>query len=153
MKAFRNLGDGRFATVHDSWGLDAQLGGLNLLQADYDNDGDLDLLVLRGAWLLGMGRIRNSLLRNDLDSAGRFVDVTAALNLAEPAAPTQTASWGDYDNDGDLDLFVGVEATSRDPLGSQLYENLGPESGHRFSRARRGRGRRQPPLRQRQQLG
>ena len=133
MKAFRNRGDGGFEAVHEAWGLGEQLGGLNLLQADYDNDGDLDLLVLRGAWLLSRGRIRNSLLRNDLAARGRFVDVTAELGLAEPAAPTQTAAWGDYDLDGDLDLFVGVEATSRDPLASQLYENLGAEAGFRFA--------------------
>ncbi len=91
-------------------GLDHQGGGLHCVPADYDNDGDTDVLVLRGAWLLNYGLIRNSLLRND--GAGRFTDVTRAAGLAEPALPTQTAVWGDFDNDGDLDLFVGNESQS-----------------------------------------
>ncbi len=60
-------------------GLADQLGGLNLLQADYDNDGCRDVLVLRGGWELAQ---RKSLLRNNCD--GTFTDVTAASGLATP---------------------------------------------------------------------
>ena len=119
MRAFRNDGQGGFEDVSIRWGLDSQLGGLNLVHADYDNDGAPDVLVLRGAWLGNDGRIRNSLLRNDVTGdTGRFVDVTAAAGLAYPAYPTQTAGWADYDGDGDLDLLIGNEstATSTDPL-------------------------------------
>ncbi len=138
MKAFRNDGRGGFADVSAAWGLDAQMGGLNLVHADYDGDGRVDLLVLRGAWLGQDGRIRKSLLRNDLKGpSGRFVDVTAAAGLAYPAYPTQTAAWADYDGDGDLDLYVGNESESgsstplalyRDPgrpYPSQLFRNQG----------------------------
>ena len=107
-----------------------QLGGLNCVAADYDNDGDMDVLVLRGAWLNEEGRIRNSLLRNDLSTSGRFVDVTHAAGLATPAYPTQVAAWGDYDNDGDVDLFIGNEGTiDAPPKGhnypAQLFRNNG----------------------------
>jgi FG-GAP-like repeat/ASPIC and UnbV len=113
MKAFRNDGRRGFADVTKAWGLDTQLGGLYLVQADYDGDGRLDLLVARGAWLGEDGRIRRSLLRNDLARpARRFVDVTAAAGLAEPAYPSQAVTWADYDGDGDLDLFSGNEGTS-----------------------------------------
>jgi hypothetical protein len=105
---FRNDGQGRFSDATPGSGLENQLGGLNLIHADYDNDGDLDLFVLRGGWFGADGQMRNSLLRNE--GGGRFVDVTRALGLAEPALPTQTAAWGDYDNDGDLDLYIGNEA-------------------------------------------
>jgi hypothetical protein len=105
---FRNDGQGHFSNATPGSGLENQLGGLNLIHADYDNDGDLDLFVLRGGWFGADGQMRNSLLRNE--GGGQFVDVTRALGLADPAFPTQTAAWGDYDNDGDLDLYIGNEA-------------------------------------------
>ncbi len=124
LRAYRNDGRGGFVDQTAAWGLDEQLGGMNLTQADYDNDGDLDLLVLRGGWLFSAGRIRNSLLRNDRVGEGvRFVDVTAQLGLAEPAFPTQTAAWADYDLDGDLDLFIGNEHSGQTAYRSQLFRN------------------------------
>jgi hypothetical protein len=107
---FRGRGDGTFEDRAAGTGLDDQLGGLNVVATDYDNDGDIDLLVLRGAWLFEEGRIRKSLLRND--GGGKFTDVTREAGLAEPLAPTQVGVWFDYDNDGDLDLFVGNESRS-----------------------------------------
>jgi hypothetical protein len=108
MTYHRNNGDGSFEDRSSAAGLDQQLGGLNLFAADYDNDGDLDLFVTRGAWMYDEGRIRNSLLRNEPD--GTFTDVTYAAGLAEPSAPTQVAAWADFDNDGLLDLFIGNES-------------------------------------------
>ena len=126
IKAFRNDGKGGFENVTEAWGLDEQLGAFNILQADYDNDGDLDLLALRGGWLFDRGRIRNSLLRNDATPSGRrFVDVTRASGLAEPAYPTQTAAWGDYDDDGHLDLYVGNEHSGEAAYPSQLFRSRG----------------------------
>ncbi len=126
LRAFRGDGRGGFEDVAEAWGLSGQLGGLNLLHADYNDDGRLDLLVLRGAWLLEEGRIRNSLLRNELSGdIRRFVDVTEDAGLAEPAYPTQAAAWGDYDGDGDLDLYVGNEANEAFEYPSQLFRNLG----------------------------
>ena len=107
----QNAGGGVFFVDRgEGSGLDQQLGAINLVQADYDDDGDLDLFVLRGGWMGPEGLIRNSLMQND--GTGRFVDVTRAVGLAEPARPTQTAGWADYDLDGDLDLFIGNEGES-----------------------------------------
>ncbi len=126
MHAFRNDGKGGFENVTASWGLGSQLGGLNLTHADYDNDGDVDLLVLRGAWMYDAGKIRKSLLRNDLDGpARRFVDVTAEAGLADRVYPTQAAGFQDYDGDGDLDLYVGAEAAGKNFYASQLFRNDG----------------------------
>jgi hypothetical protein len=126
LRAFRNDGHGGFDDVSAAWGLDHQLGGLNLVHGDYDGDGRLDLLVLRGGWLDAYGQIRNSLLHNRIGGpeAG-FEDVTRAAGLAEPAFPTQTAAFADYDGDGDLDLYVGNEAWSGRPYPSQLFRNEG----------------------------
>ncbi|MCH2065178.1 MAG: CRTAC1 family protein [Roseibacillus sp.] len=123
MRYFRNGGDGTFQERSREAGLTGLTGGLNMEQADYDNDGDLDILVLRGAWLQGAGRHPNSLLRND--GKGVFTDVTFAAGLAEPAYPTQTAAWSDYDQDGDLDLYVGNEQTGNISAPNQLFQNNG----------------------------
>jgi hypothetical protein len=65
----------------------------------------------------------NSLLRNNGD--GTFDDVTEAAGLLNPI-PTQTAAFGDYDNDGDLDLYVGNESSTRVGVNPcQLFENNG----------------------------
>ncbi len=126
---YRSLGDGRFEDASAASGLDVQLGGLDCVGGDYDNDGDLDILVLRGAWMLDDGQIRKSLLANNGD--GTFTDLTRAAGLADPPRPTQTAAWGDFDNDGDLDLYVGNESRREmpDPKGGeypcQLYRHNG----------------------------
>ncbi len=122
---FRSAGDGTFEDVSTRSRTDDQLGGLNLVGTDYDDDGLVDLLVLRGAWLLEDGRIRNSLLRQRED--GTFVDVTHAAGIAEPAYPTQAAAWADFDNDGDLDLFVANESRPEEgrDYPAQLFRNNG----------------------------
>lgn len=117
----------KFSDASKESRLDDQLGGLNCVAADYDGDGDKDLLILRGAWLFDDGRIRNSLMQND--GTGHFRDVTVEAGLAEPAAPTQAATFGDFDNDGLLDLYVGNESRM-DQRGdgdypSQLFRNNG----------------------------
>jgi len=118
------LGDGRgsFDEVTKKAGLDGITGGLNLVHADYDNDGDVDILVLRGAWLGRHGAFPNSLLRNRGDAT--FVDVTEAAGLLS-FRPTQTAAWVDYDGDGDLDLFVGNESSPGMAAPCELFSNNG----------------------------
>ncbi len=115
LHVFRNNGDGTFAERSAQAGVSDQLGGLNLIQADYNNDGCMDLLVLRGGWEFPM---RRSLLRNNCD--GTFTDVTKQSGAGFTATSTQTAVWADIDNDGFLDLFVGNEDSP-----NQLYRNKG----------------------------
>jgi tetratricopeptide (TPR) repeat protein len=95
-----NLGNGTFDDRSASAGLGDQVYALNVTRADFDNDGDLDLLLLRGAWETPL---RLSLLRNK--GGGSFDDVTVSAGLAEPIA-SESAAWGDYDNDGLVDVFV-----------------------------------------------
>jgi tetratricopeptide (TPR) repeat protein len=118
MHFFHNNGDGTFTDQAAKAGLTGQLGiALNLVQADYNNDGCTDILVLRGAWGPSNVAQRKSLLRNNCD--GTFTDVTQQSGLAKPTN-TQTAVWADINNDGFLDLFVGNETGP-----SQLFLNKG----------------------------
>ena len=123
IRVFRNLASGMFQDRASEAGLDGFCGGLNLLQADYDNDGFTDILALRGGWLAEKGQHPNSLFRNNGD--GTFTDVTYGAGLADANHPTQTAAWADYDNDGDLDLYVGNESTDRHRAPCQLFRNDG----------------------------
>ena len=119
LRVYRNRGDGTFEERTEAAGIADQLGGLNCIHGDYDGDGDLDVLVLRGAWMgRNYGRQRNSLLAND--GAGNFTDVTLAAGLGRTAFATQTASFADYDLDGDLDLYIGNEL-----FPNELYRNEG----------------------------
>ncbi len=122
MRYFRNMGDGTFDERTEEAGLLGETGGLNMTHADYNNDGHPDVLVLRGGWMRIGGKFPNSLLRNNGD--GTFDDVTEEAGLLD-FHPTQTATWGDYDNDGWLDLFIGNESAKDDPNPCTLYHNNG----------------------------
>jgi hypothetical protein len=118
-----NQGDGTFADATVGSGLEGIGGGLYIVQADYDDDGWMDVLIPRGAWWGDQGRHPKSLLRN-LGGA-HFVDVTYLAGLADPCYPTQIGAFADYDLDGDLDLFVGNESDQRIEAPSQLFRNEG----------------------------
>lgn len=121
MHYFRNNRDGTFSDVSNESGLSKIKGGLNIIQADYNNDGFMDILVLRGAWLGELGKQPNTLLRNNGD--GTFTDVTIESGILS-FHPTQTATWADFNNDGWLDLFIGNESSPNDPPHpSELYIN------------------------------
>jgi hypothetical protein len=114
LRYHRNRGGGTFELATGRAGLSGQLGGINLTQADYNNDGRPDLYIMRGGWQRPM---RNSLLRQNAD--GTFADVTREAGI-EGVYRTQSAAWADYDGDGWLDLYVGHEEAP-----SQLFRNRG----------------------------
>ncbi len=125
MRYFSNEGDRGFVERTQAAGLEGQRGGLNMKHADYDNDGDFDILVLRGAWLGRAGYYPNSLLQNQGD--GVFIDVTSEAGMLS-FHPTQVAEWNDFDGDGFLDVFIGNESTRESQHSSQLYRNNGDGS-------------------------
>ena len=124
MHLFHNNGDGTFRDVTRGSGLMGEMGGLNLVVTDYNNDGHPDVLVLRGGWWGKQGCYPMSLLRNNGD--GTFDDVTEEAGLLS-LHPTQTAAWADFDGDGWVDLFVGHESGGIGGTGerhpSQLFRN------------------------------
>jgi enediyne biosynthesis protein E4 len=87
----------RFTDVTAGSGLDVPLYGMGVATGDYDNDGLADVFITA----VGANHLFKNLGR------GRFADVTAAAGVGgEPGAWSTSACWFDYDNDGDLDLFV-----------------------------------------------
>jgi hypothetical protein len=105
-RLYRGIGGGRFEERTAVAGLREQLGGINATHTDYNNDGRLDLFVMRGGWEYAM---RNSLLRND--GGAVFTDVTGPAGLSSALHRTHSAAWADFDNDGWLDVFVAHEET------------------------------------------
>jgi hypothetical protein len=109
-------GDGLpdFVEVSDAYGLTGIDQGSSASFMDYDNDGDRDLLVGR--------RGANVLLQNRWVETGApgFVDVTASSGLGSEAQRTMGVAWGDYDGDGDLDLYVVNHAICFPRPGSPL---------------------------------
>ncbi len=123
MHFFKNNGDGTFTDRSEESGLSVLTGGLNIVHADYNNDGFMDIFVLRGGWQGqgGNGEQPNSLIRNNGD--GTFTDVTTVAGLLS-FMPTQTANWNDFNGDGWIDLFIGNETTDpRKPYPCELYIN------------------------------
>jgi hypothetical protein len=92
----------------------AASGGQPNAWADMDGDHDLDLFV-------GFRQdVANRLYRND---DGTFVEVGSAMGVAD-LTDTRAAAWGDFDADGDADLFAGFTRKSEQP--ARLYRNNGP---------------------------
>lgn len=94
----RNLGDGSFADVTPP-ALAAAVGAVFAKWIDYDNDGRLDLYLIRSG---SGGGGTNVLLRNE--GAGAFTNVTPTP--LQNFGYNRDAAWADYDLDGDLDVFL-----------------------------------------------
>jgi enediyne biosynthesis protein E4 len=125
---YRNQGDGTFADVTRTTGTGDAGWGTNAAFVDYDRDGDLDLYVanymdflLENNQECRQGKARaycapttypgqsGALYRNRGD--GTFADVTRQAGLYSTAGRQLGAVFGDYDNDGDPDLFVANDKT------------------------------------------
>ncbi len=93
------------------------------LWGDYDNDGDLDVLLLE----------RGGILRIYNNEYGVFVDSQITIaDMPEDSSPShRMVSWGDYDNDGDLDIFVSGSAIFRNDNGSYVNIEANLVSGRR----------------------
>lgn len=129
-RLYHNNGDGTFTRVTGEAGIEPPFGedraGRGVNWGDFDNDGDMDIYVSNY-------RLQeNFLFRND--SRGGFENVAARLGVAGDEndgwwGHTIGSEWGDFDNDGDLDLVTANLAHPRYIEFSnmtRLYENTGP---------------------------
>lgn len=113
---YRNDGGNFFSDVTAAAGLGAMHLGSGPAFADIDSDGDLDLFV---------GSVEgqsNYLFRND---GGTFTDVTANSGLTVTTENTISASFSDYDLDGDLDLFLAHWGNDEQADTETLWDNNG----------------------------
>jgi enediyne biosynthesis protein E4 len=86
---------------------------------DYDNDGFVDLYVANSGQ---NGRVANSFYHNDCGKS--FTKITTGAPVTDRFT-SRTVNWVDFDNDGDLDLFVSNESYE----ANNLYRNLLKETG------------------------
>jgi hypothetical protein len=95
-KLYHNNHDGTFTDVSAKSGLNFCGWGYGVAIGDYDNDGWEDIYIT--------GYHGSALYHNNHD--GTFTDVTAKAGVATADAWGTSAAFGDYDNDGNLDLYV-----------------------------------------------
>ena len=134
---YRNDGGGAFTDVSaESWAADFR-GSMGLTAGDYDADGDIDLFMSH--WVDEENALYRNLLKEDVGTEQiRFVDESYTSLLAEESI--KQIGWGttlfDYDNDGDLDIFVTNGSTFQElrrpevliPQPDMLFRNNGDET-------------------------
>jgi ASPIC and UnbV/FG-GAP-like repeat len=105
-RLYRNNGNGTFTDVTEKAGLASAENTYCGVWGDYDNDGFLDLFVTN-AGVDGQGAGNHNFLYHNTGD-GRFTDVAAAEGVAlqDNVAEHKVAAWGDYNNDGFLDLII-----------------------------------------------
>ncbi|MBI4178899.1 right-handed parallel beta-helix repeat-containing protein, partial [bacterium] len=117
---YRNNGGGSFTNAAQPMGANAGVNVSSIQWGDYDNDGDLELAV---SGQDGSGNKRLIVYRNDGDS---FVNATEPMGV-NAGVYNSSIQWGDYDNDGDLDLAVsGYDGGLNERL--IIYRNNGDGS-------------------------
>lgn len=98
---YRNNGDATFTDVAVEAGVDFQSWSReSSVWADYDNDGDMDLFSIQ--------QNLPRLYQNNGDDTFSLVDAFPVLAINWTLNRTRSTAWADYDNDGDLDLFVSA---------------------------------------------
>jgi hypothetical protein len=110
---YRNNGDGTFTDATDEAGLGGNMGWASYAGfMDYDNDGYPDLYTDK------MYASKHVLYHNNGD--GTFLDVTREIGMEIPGTWAGGDTFGDYDNDGDLDIYFIT-----DRMSNVFYENNG----------------------------
>ncbi|MDP7400232.1 MAG: VCBS repeat-containing protein, partial [Lentisphaeria bacterium] len=116
---YQNNGDGTFTDVAAVVGVPGLGNSVAAAWGDYDNDGDLDLYLCKYYF-------QNSFYRNN--GNGTFSEVAASSGIAD-VRDSEDAAWGDYDDDGFVDLYIARGENWNDGnslyYSNQLYRNNG----------------------------
>jgi ASPIC and UnbV/FG-GAP-like repeat/Bacterial Ig domain/Secretion system C-terminal sorting domain/Domain of unknown function DUF11 len=112
---YRNNGNGTFTAVNNTSITLESRKSLGPVWGDYNNDGNQDLFIPNG------GGQNNSLFKNN--GNGSFTKITSGAIVTD-GGNSVGACWGDYDNDGDIDLFVANASDEN----NFLYRNNGNET-------------------------
>ncbi len=123
---YRNEGSDSFSTVDElPLAINEDYRGWTCAWGDYDNDGFIDLVITHPRGFLGTPALPSFLFHNEGD--GRFSKVTGYY-FTDNLEPYTVATWYDFDQDGDIDLFIGSG-----PAGSGardfLFRNMLTETG------------------------
>lgn len=123
-KLFINNGDGTFADEAAAWGVDAVHAGNSVSCGDYNDDGWMDIYVTSFGDVLGGATGDHRLYRNNGDGTFTNVASDAGVNAtSKTIAGAYGSVFGDYDLDGDLDLFVAQWDIAA--FGNSLFRNNG----------------------------
>jgi hypothetical protein len=114
---YQNNGDGTFTSTVAGELVNDGVNSVSANWGDYDNDGYLDLFVT----VFDYPTPRQNLLYRNQGN-GTFTKVTAGRIVTDTYAGSFSSAWGDYDNDGHIDMFV---ARFGDALKDALYRNDG----------------------------
>ena len=95
-RLYKNDGKGKFIDITSTMGIDFISNGIKAGFFDYDLEGDLDLYVASGSV--------NQLYRNNAD--GTFTEISNKSGTAGNSVKSKDIAFGDFDDDGDVDLFV-----------------------------------------------
>ena len=145
---YRNNGDGTFTDIIDEiWDTNPYADTHGVAWADFDNDGDQDLIVLSGS---GGGRSNNTNPKQKnhfyINEAGRLLDRAAEANIDLPLLRGRTPLWFDSNGDGNLDLLLtGVLREDGDgnlvtsflfqQIGMKTFMDTGFQAGFNFQKS------------------
>lgn len=120
---YRNNGDKTFTNVFAQSGI-SMVTSLSASAADIDNDGDLDMFISAPGSLALQRQDHSKLYLNDGNMT--FTDITAQAGITDTDLGACVSAFSDYDNDGDVDLFVGnCNEIQFAPQPMQLFRNDG----------------------------
>ena len=121
---FMNNCDGTFTEAGVAWGLGGAHYGKGASVGDYDGDGWLDIYITSAGPFGTVAPGRHKLLHNNAGVSFTDLAAFAGVHVTNPSVEDSFGStFGDFDLDGDLDLFVA--GFSANNAGSRLFENLG----------------------------